>query len=75
LRYWGTELEEAPKDKERQQKSIEILGEFYEKVEKNDFMFRIPCWQDSSKFDYVCEAAFLVALGKSSNMEVNQVCQ
>ena len=70
-RYWGGPYEAAPKDKDRKQKSIDILKDCYDVFNKT-FNFRI-LKIDGENFDQVCEGAFLVALGKQENMQLSQV--
>lgn len=72
-RYFGSELEEAPRDKERKARALEILEECYDSFNKK-FVFRLMRLDGINKYDEVCEGAFLVALGKLGNMKANQVC-
>ena len=70
-RFFGAELEEAPKDKERKERALSILTECYDIFEKS-FHYRI-FRVNGNDYDEVCEGAFLVALGKLGNMKPNQV--
>jgi hypothetical protein len=70
-RFFGGELEEAPKDKERKERAVSILAECYDTFTKS-FKYRITR-VNREDYDEVCEGAFLVALGKLGNMKTNQV--
>ena len=70
-KFFGSELEEAPKDKERKEKAVAILTECYDSFKKT-FNYRI-LRINGEDYDEVCEGAFLVALGKLGNMKTNQV--
>ena len=70
-KLFGSQLEEAPKDKERKEKAVAILKECYDCFSKS-FKYRI-LRLDGDDYDEVCEGAFLVALGKLGNMKTNQV--
>ena len=70
-KLFGSQLEEAPKDKERKEKAVAILKDCYDSSTKS-FKYRI-LRLNSDDFDEVCEGAFLVALGKLGNMKTNQV--
>lgn len=76
--FWGDILEPAPKTKVRREKQREILTDAYDKFRKC-FRFRIKStsqrWKQRSKnkaednqFVDVCESAYLVALGRTGNM-------
>jgi hypothetical protein len=70
-KLFGSQLEEAPKDKERKEKAVGILKECYDSFSKkfNYHILRL----NGDDYDEVCEGAFLVALGKLGNMKTNQV--
>ena len=70
-KLFGSQLEEAPKDKERKEKAVAILKECYDCFSKS-FKYRI-LRLDGDDYDEVCEGAFLVALGKLGNMKTNQM--
>ena len=70
-KLFSSQLEEAPKDKERKKKAVAILKECYDCFSKS-FKYRI-LRLDGDDYDEVCEGAFLVALGKLGNMKTNQV--
>ena len=70
-KFFGNELEEAPKDKERKEKAVAILTECYDSFKKT-FSYRIVRL-NGADYDEVCEGAFSVALGKLGNMKTIQV--
>jgi hypothetical protein len=70
LDFWGDQYEDAPKDVVRRQKSIQLLKGAYNKQQKQ-FFFQIDSSNGSSLS--VCEASYLVALGRHGNMQANQV--
>ena len=59
-KLFGSQLEEAPKDKERKEKAVGILKECYDSFSKT-FNYRI-LRLNGDDYDEVCEGAFLVAL-------------